>query len=250
MSRDVNLITKSMYIVNAEAINHDEEFVPYVLNCMVQSGSAFEIKVGYELRKFYKELKEYYKKYLCVHGKPVQRWLYKHTPEYFTGFMCYSNDVYNDMKHIYETKIKQKGIANIMETHYMLDIKNKNADERVKDTIEKTNELNKMMNSDENVSCNAECYFQSGKVKAIKNTIEQYMKNTGKSDLKDIDLTELSSCINATFNRKKLFYKWFDEYIDGSDCSEEERAIACEFLDWVFIHKIDGDKTGDLYFKE
>lgn len=146
---------------------------------------------------------------------------------------------------------KKKGLVNKpMETHYMLDIQNKNADERVRDVIEKTNELNKMMNYDVHDTSDIDCYYQPEKVKAIKNTIEQYMKNTGKSDLKDIDLTELSSCINATFNRKKLFYKWFDEYVNGSDCSEEERYTACEFLDWVFVHKIDGDKTGDLYFKE
>ena len=93
-------------------------------------------------------------------------------------------------------------------------------------------------------------WHEPEKVKAIRETIEAVMKNTGKTDLKDIDLDMLSSCINATFNRKKMFYKWFDEYVNGSDCSEEERSTACEFLDWVFLHKIDGDKTGDLYFKE
>ena len=93
-------------------------------------------------------------------------------------------------------------------------------------------------------------WHEPEKVKAIRETIEAVMKNTGKTDLKDIDLDMLSSCINATFNRKKMFYKWFDEYADGSDYSEEERSTACEFLDWVFLHKIDGDKTGDLYFKE
>ena len=109
---------------------------------------------------------------------------------------------------------------------------------------------NMNINKCENVTHDSERYYQPENVKAIKKTIEQYMKNTGKSDLRDIDLTELSSCINTTFNRKKLFYKWFDEYANGSDCSEKERSTACEFLDWVLFNNIDGDKTGDLYFKE
>lgn len=111
-------------------------------------------------------------------------------------------------------------------------------------------DMNMTINKCENVTHDAERYYQPENVKSIRETIEAVMKNTGKTDLKDIDLDMLSSCINATFNRKKLFYKWFDEYVNGSDCSEEERSTACEFLDWVFLHKIDGDKTGDLYFKE
>lgn len=143
---------------------------------------------------------------------------------------------------------KKKGLIP-MEKHYIIDIQNRNVDERVEESIKHTQELNKMINNDHELTSSGP-WHEPEKVKAIRETIEAVMKNTGKTDLKDIDLDMLSSCINATFNRKKLFYKWFDEYIDGSDCSEEERAIACEFLDWVFLNKIDGDKTGDLYFKE
>ena len=142
---------------------------------------------------------------------------------------------------------KKKGLIP-MEKHYIIDIQNRNVDERVEESIKHIQELNKMINNDHELTSSGP-WHEPEKVKAIRETIEAVMKNTGKTDLKDIDLDMLSSCINATFNRKKLFYKWFDEYIDGSDCSEEERATACKFLDWVFLHKID-DKTGDLYFKE
>ena len=143
---------------------------------------------------------------------------------------------------------KKKGLIP-MEKHYMIDILNRNADERVEESIKQTQELNKMISNDNELTSSGP-WHEPENVKAIKETIEAVMKNMGKTDLKDIDLDMLSSCINATFNRKKLFYKWFDEYVNGSDCSEEERSTACEFLDWVFLHKIDGDKTGDLYFKE
>ena len=143
---------------------------------------------------------------------------------------------------------KKKGLIP-MEKHYMIDILNRNADERVEESIKQTQELNKMISNDHELT-SSEPWHEPENVKAIRETIEAVMKNTGKTDLKDIDLDMLSSCINATFNRKKLFYKWFDEYVNGSDCSEEERSTACEFLDWVFLHKIDGDRTGDLYFKE
>lgn len=136
-----------------------------------------------------------------------------------------------------------------MEKHYIIDILNRNADERVEESIKQTQELNKMISNDHELT-SLGLWAEPDKVKAIRETIEAVMKNTGKTDLKDIDLDMLSSCINATFNRKKLFYKWFDEYVNGSDCSEEERSTACEFLDWVLLNKIDGDKTGDLYFKE
>ena len=143
---------------------------------------------------------------------------------------------------------KKKGLIP-MEKHYIIDILNRNADERVEESIKQTQELNKMISNDNELTSSGP-WHEPENVKAIRETIEAVMKNMGKTDLKDIDLDMLSSCINATFNRKKLFYKWFDEYVNCSDCSEEERSTACEFLDWVFLHKIDGDKTGDLYFKE
>lgn len=92
-------------------------------------------------------------------------------------------------------------------------------------------------------------YYEPDKVKAIRETIEAVMKNTGKTDLKDIDLDMLSSCINATFNREKLFYKWLGEFT-SDEVDDDKAKFAFKFLDWVIQNKIDSEKTNGIYFKE
>jgi len=92
-------------------------------------------------------------------------------------------------------------------------------------------------------------WHEPEKVKAIRETIEAVMKNTGKTDLKDIDLDMLSSCINATFNREKMFYKWLNEFTN-EEVDDKTIKFAFKFLDWVLLNKLDSEKTNGICFKE
>lgn len=84
------------------------------------------------------------------------------------------------------------------------------------------------------------------KVKAIRETIEAVMKNHNTTDIREIDLDMLSSCINATINREKLYYDWLNEFT-SDEVDEYTIKFAIEFLDWVIRNKI--DEHSSLYFK-
>ena len=84
------------------------------------------------------------------------------------------------------------------------------------------------------------------KVQAIRETIEAVMKNTGKTDLKDIDLDMLSSCINAAFNREKMYYEWLNEFT-SDEVDDDKARFAFKFLDWVLLNKVENNSS--LYLK-
>ena len=84
------------------------------------------------------------------------------------------------------------------------------------------------------------------KIKAIRETIEAVMKNHNTTDIREIDLDMLSSCINATINREKKYYKWLNEFT-SDEVDEETIKFAFRFLDWVILNKI--DEHSSLYFK-
>ena len=85
------------------------------------------------------------------------------------------------------------------------------------------------------------------KVKAIRATIEAVMKNHNTTDIEEIDLDMLSSCINATINREKMYYDWLNEFT-SDEVDEDTIKFAFRFLDWVILNKI--DEHSSLYFKK
>ena len=85
------------------------------------------------------------------------------------------------------------------------------------------------------------------KVKAIKETIEAVMKNHNTTDIREIDLDMLSSCINATINREKMYYEWLNEFT-SDEVDADTIKFAFRFLDWVILNKI--DEHSSLYFKK
>ena len=85
------------------------------------------------------------------------------------------------------------------------------------------------------------------KVKAIKETIEAVMKNHDTTDIREIDLDMLSSCINATINREKMYYEWLNEFT-SDEVDADTIKFAFRFLDWVILNKI--DEHSSLYFKK
>jgi len=140
---------------------------------------------------------------------------------------------------------KKKGLIP-MEKHYMIDIQNRNADERVEESIKQTQELNKMISNDHELT-SLGLWAEPDKVKAIRETIESVMKNFNTTDIRDIDLDMLSSCINATINREKMYYEWLNEFT-SAEVDEYTIKFAFEFLDWVLLNKI--DKHSAIYFKK
>lgn len=85
------------------------------------------------------------------------------------------------------------------------------------------------------------------KVKAIRETIETVMKNHDTTDIREIDMDMLSSCINATLNREKQYYKWLNEFTN-EEVDEAKIRFAFKFLDWVIMNKTGRTNDGGMYF--
>ena len=92
-------------------------------------------------------------------------------------------------------------------------------------------------------------WHEPDKVKAIRETIEEVMKNHNTTDIREIDLDMLSSCINATLNREKMYYKWLNEFT-SDEVSEDKIKFAFKFFDWVLQNKTGRTKDGGMYFVE
>ena len=214
---------KCLYVINndyfAGVIDWDDFFDNGKIDKLIEDGNAFKVNPGYEWRTYCKLVSWYIPLLSCF------------IKEFDIKLMIYDSDGYNKLKKIYHNYVKNKKEEVIpmpmIKTNYKLD----------KET-EITNELH-----------SSGPWAEPEKVKAIRETIEAVMKNTGKTDLKDMDLDMLSSCINATFNREKMFYKWLNEFTN-EEVDDKTINFAFKFLDWVLLNKIDLEKTNGICFKE
>ena len=174
----------------------------------------FEIPSGEKLRKFCKKIR---------YGLHPEIFNYYQEHDLFTAYKDYlvinSDSLWKELK-------KKDEDSKMIKTNYDVDTE-------------------KVVNSGKLTSSGP--WADPDRVKAIRDTIELVMKNTGKTDLKDMDLDMLSSCINATFNREKLFYKWLNEFT-SEEVDEYTIKFAFKFLDWVLLNKII-ENNSSLYLK-
>lgn len=174
----------------------------------------FEIPSGEKLRKFCKKIR---------YGLHPEMFNYYTEHDLFTAYKDYLV-IHNDS--LWKELKKKDEDSKMIKTNYDID----------KENEVKCGELN-----------SSGPWSEPDRVKAIRDTIELVMKNTGKTDLKDMDLDMLSSCINATFNREKLFYKWLNEFT-SEEVDEYTIKFAFKFLDWVLLNKII-ENNSSLYLK-
>ncbi len=173
----------------------------------------FEIPSGEKLRKFCKKIR---------YGLHPEMFNYYQEHDLFTAYKDYLV-IHNDS--LWKELKKKDEDSKMITTNYDVDTE-------------------KVVNSGELNSSGP--WADPDRIKAIRETIEAVMKNTGKTDLKDIDLDMLSSCINATFNREKLFYKWLNEFT-SDEVDKDTVKFAFDFLYWVLSNKIDNNSS--LYLK-
>ena len=173
----------------------------------------FEIPSGEKLRKFCKKIR---------YGLHPEMFNYYQEHDLFTAYKDYLV-IHNDS--LWKELKKKDEDSKMIKTNYDID----------KENEVKCGELN-----------SSGPWAEPDRVKAIRDTIELVMKHTGKTDLKDMDLDMLSSCINATFNREKLFYKWLNEFT-SDEVDKDTIKFAFDFLYWVLLNKIDNNSS--LYLK-
>lgn len=173
----------------------------------------FEIPSGEKLRKFCKKIR---------YGLHPEMFNYYQEHDLFTAYKDYLV-IHNDS--LWKELKKKDEDSKMITTNYDID----------KENEVKCGELN-----------SSGPWAEPDKVKAIRDTIELVMKHTGKTDLKDMDLDMLSSCINATFNREKLFYKWLNEFT-SDEVDKDTVKFAFDFLYWVLSNKVDNNSS--LYLK-
>ena len=173
----------------------------------------FEIPSGEKLRKFCKKIR---------YGLHPEMFNYYTEHDLFTAYkdclVIHNDSLWKELK-------KKDEDSKMIKTNYDID----------KENEVKCGELN-----------SSGPWAEPDRVKAIRDTIELVMKNTGKTDLKDMDLDMLSSCINATFNREKLFYKWLNEFT-SDEVDKDTVKFAFDFLYWVLSNKVENNSS--LYLK-
>ena len=173
----------------------------------------FEIPSGEKLRKFCKKIR---------YGLHPDMFNYYTEHDLFTAYkdclVIHNDSLWKELK-------KKDEDSKMIKTNYDID----------KENEVKCGELN-----------SSGPWAEPDRVKAIRDTIELVMKNTGKTDLKDMDLDMLSSCINATFNREKLFYKWLNEFT-SDEVDKDTVKFAFDFLYWVLSNKVENNSS--LYLK-
>lgn len=175
----------------------------------------FEIPSGEKLRKFCKKIR---------YGLHPEMFNYyrEHDLDLFTVYKDYLV-IHNDS--LWKELKKKDEDSKMIKTNYDLNKEKTNAGE---------------LNS-------SGPWHEPEKVKAIRATIEAVMKKHNTTDIRDIDLDMLSSCINATINREKMYYDWLNEFT-SDEVDEDTIKFTFKFLDWVILNKI--YEYSSLYFKE
>lgn len=174
----------------------------------------FEIPSGEKLRKFCKKIR------YGLHPE-IFNYYREHDLDLFTVYKDYLV-IHNDS--LWKELKKKDEDSKMIRTNYDVNTEKTN-----------TGELN-----------SSGPWAEPDKVKAIRATIEAVMKKHNTTDIEEIDLDMLSSCINATINREKMYYEWLNEFT-SDEVDADTIKFAFKFLDWVILNKL--DEHSSLYFK-